>query len=82
MFPKSLKSVLQIGILFTLAVWIIRTGFHRPIVVVGCTVCSCSSVNMPDVGDWRFVRDDYCLRGCDVSWSGRNLTAEDSAAAI
>jgi hypothetical protein len=83
MFPKPLKSVLQIGILlFTLAMWIIKTGFHGPIVLVGYTVCSCSSVNVLDVRDWRFVRDDWCLRGCDVLWSGRNLTAKDSTVAI
>jgi hypothetical protein len=42
MLPKPLKSFLQIGILLlTLAVWIIRTGFHEPLVVVGYTVCGC-----------------------------------------
>jgi len=62
MFPKPLKSVLQIRILlFTVTVWIERTGFHGPIVLVGYTVCSCSSVNMLGVRDWRFVRDDCCL---------------------
>lgn len=82
MFPKPLKSGLQIGILlFTLAVWIIRTGFHGPIVVVGYTICNCS-VNVLDVREGRFVGDDYCLLGCDVLWSGRNLIAEDSTAVI
>ena len=41
-----------------------------------------TAVNMLGVKDLRFVRGDYCLLGCEVLWSGRNLTAEDSTAAV
>jgi hypothetical protein len=39
-------------------------------------------VNIVDMRDLGFLRGDYCLLVCDAMWSGRNLTAEDSTAAI
>jgi hypothetical protein len=54
MFSKPLKSVLQVGILLlSLVVWIIRAGFHEPIVVVGCTVYS-SLYSCDHAGSERF----------------------------